>query len=73
VYSVLAGLVLKIALGYILRFLGFLGASRDPLNSINRPVNTEKERINFREELTAVQRSLFLGLFFSFLFHYEDV
>jgi hypothetical protein len=36
-----AGPTLKIGLGFVLRFLGFLGASRVSLNSKNRPVNEE--------------------------------
>jgi hypothetical protein len=40
VNSVVVGPNLKIGLGFALRFLGFLGASRVPLNFINRLVNT---------------------------------
>jgi hypothetical protein len=40
VNSVVAGPNLEIGLGFILRFLGFLGASMVPLNYINRLVNT---------------------------------
>jgi hypothetical protein len=60
--------IIEVSLGFILRFLGFLGASRVPLNSINRPVNTENHTEALGEELTA-----FSGLFFPFLFYYEDV
>jgi hypothetical protein len=35
-----ASLVLEIALKFILRILGFLGAFRVPLNFINRHINT---------------------------------
>jgi hypothetical protein len=37
------GPIKEIALGFILRFLGFLGASRIPLNSINRLVNKKNK------------------------------
>ena len=51
VNSIVAGPNLKIGLGFILLFLGFLGTSRVPLNSINRLVNTELHTRDFGEEL----------------------
>jgi hypothetical protein len=44
VNSVATGLILEIGLGFVLRFLGILGAFRVFLNSINRLVNTELQR-----------------------------
>ena len=46
--------------------------SRIPLDSINRPVNTENHTRDFGEELTALKEAIFLGLFFSFILFYED-
>jgi hypothetical protein len=47
VNSVAAGLNLEIGLGFVLRFLGFLGASKVLLNSINRLVNTKLHTLDF--------------------------
>ena len=51
--------ILEIGLWFVLRFLGFLGASKIPLNSINRHVNREFDIWDFGEELMALQGSLF--------------
>ena len=40
--SVAADPIMERALEFILEFLGFLGASRVPLTTIYRPVNTKK-------------------------------
>jgi hypothetical protein len=63
VSSMAASPILEIGLGFVLRFLGFLGASRVPLNSINRLVNIELDTCDFGEELTALQRSIFMKMF----------
>jgi hypothetical protein len=41
--STTADLVMEIVLGFILQFLGFLGASKVPSTSINRLVNRKKD------------------------------
>jgi hypothetical protein len=73
VNSVVAGLILEIGLGFVLRFLGFLGASRVPLNSISRHVNREFDTRDFGEELTALQGSIFGFILFLSILFYEDV
>jgi hypothetical protein len=45
--------------------------SRTLLDSINRPVNTEKHTLFWRR-IYSFQGSDFLGLFFSFTLFYED-
>jgi hypothetical protein len=60
-------LVLERALRLSLRFLGFLEASRIPLNSINRLVNTEKHTHTLGEELMALQGSVFQVYPFPFI------
>jgi hypothetical protein len=57
--SVAISPILEIVLGFVLRFLGFLGASRVPLNSINRLVNIELHTEDFREEFTTLQVGVF--------------
>jgi hypothetical protein len=47
VNSVAAGLNLEIGLGFVLRFLWFLGASKVLVNSINRLVNTKLHTLDF--------------------------
>ena len=64
----MAGPNLEIGLGLILRFLGFLGAFKVPLHCINRLVNTELDISDFREELTALQGSVFQVYSFPFYF-----
>ena len=59
VNSVAAGPNLEIGFGLVLQFLGFVGASRVPLNSINRLVNVELHTSDFGEELTPLQGSVF--------------
>jgi hypothetical protein len=68
VNSVVASPILEIVLGFVLRFLGFLGASRVPLNSINRLVNTKLHTRDFREELMALQEGVFRVYSFPFYF-----
>jgi hypothetical protein len=41
------GLILEIGLRFVLRFLGFLGASRVLLNSINWLINTKLYTLDF--------------------------
>ena len=65
----MASLILEIAFGFILRFLGFfLSAYRVPLVSINKPVNTEKHTQDLGEELTALQGRVFRVYSFSLYF-----
>jgi hypothetical protein len=52
--SVVAGPILEMGLGFVLQFLRFLSASRVPLNSINRLVNTELHTFDFGKELMAL-------------------
>jgi hypothetical protein len=67
--SVAADLVLERALRLSLRFLGFLEASRIPLNSINRLVNTEKHtHTHSRRRIYGSSRKRFSSLSFSFYF-----
>jgi hypothetical protein len=68
VNSVVAGPILEIGLGFVLQFLGFSSASRIPLNSINRLVNTELHILAFGEELTPLQGSVFWVYSFPFYF-----
>ena len=42
--------------------------SRILLESINMPVNTEKHTRDFGEELTALKKAIFSGLFFSLIY-----
>ena len=60
--------ILEIGLGFVLRFLGFLGASRVPLNFINRLANTKLDTLDFGEELIALQGSAFRVYSFPFYF-----
>jgi hypothetical protein len=60
--------ILEIGLGFVLQFLGFLGASRVPLNSINRPVNRKLNTRDFGKELTTLQGSIFRIYSFPFNF-----
>ena len=66
--SMIVGPILEIGLGFVLRFLRFLGTSRVPLNSINRPVNRELDTCDFGEELTDLQGSVFWVYSFPFYF-----
>jgi hypothetical protein len=68
VNSVVAGLIFKIGLGFVFRFLGFLSASRVPFNSINRLINIELET-GFWRRISGLFMEV-LGLFFSFLFYF---
>ena len=54
VNNVVADFILEIGLRFVLRFLGFLGASKVPLNFINRLINTKLHRLDFGEELAAL-------------------
>ena len=60
--------ILEIGLGFVLQFIRFLGASRVPLNSINKLVNTELHTLDFGEELIALQGSVFWVYYFPFYF-----
>ena len=66
--NVAAVSILEIGLGFVLRFLGFSGASRVFLNSINRLVNTKLHTLDFGEELMALQESVFRVYSFPFYF-----
>jgi hypothetical protein len=57
--SVAADPIMERALRLSSQFLGFLEASRVPLNSINRLVNTKKDTHALGEELMALQGSVF--------------
>jgi hypothetical protein len=46
--------------------------SRILLDSINRPVNTEKHTYNFREEFTAIKETIFRVYSFPFILFYDD-
>jgi hypothetical protein len=60
--------IMERALGFILQFLGFLDAFRVSLTSVNRLVNTKKHTQVLREELTALQGSIFQV--YSFIFYF---
>ena len=68
VNNVTAGHNLEIGLGFILQFLGFLGAFRVPLNYINRLVNAELGTQDFGEEMMTLQGSVFQVYSFPFYF-----
>ena len=59
---------LEIGLGFILRFIGFLGASRILLNSINRLVNTELDTRDLGERNWRLLLGAVFGFFFSLSF-----
>jgi hypothetical protein len=61
------GPIMEIALRFILRFLGFLSASRVLLNSINMLVNIKFHTHALGEELTALQGSVFWVYSFPFI------
>ena len=59
VNNVAASPNLEIGLGFVLQFLGFLGATRVPLNFINGLLNIELHTRDFIKELMALQGSVF--------------
>jgi hypothetical protein len=65
--SVVVDFIMERAIRSSLRFLGFLEASRVPLNSINRLVNTEKDTYALGEELTDHQESIFQVYYFTLI------
>jgi hypothetical protein len=65
--SVVVDSIMERAIRSSLRFLGFLEASRVPLNSINRLVNTEKDTHALGEELTDLQESIFRVYYFTLI------